>query len=85
MTGWINACKLRRLFQMQYGNSPNDQKYFDLDLMIERSDELRLERARERLEDAYAVKTSHWQTQESIRQLMNRDVLQNIDDWSGLS
>lgn len=70
---------------MHNGNSPNGPKYFDLDLMIERSDELRLERARARLEDAYAVKTPQWQTQESIRQLMNRDVLQNIDDWSGLS
>lgn len=70
---------------MKHGSSHSGQKYFDLDLMIERSDELRLERARERLEDTNAVKTRSWQTQESIRQLMNRDVLQNIDDWSGLS
>lgn len=81
----MGTCKLRRLFSMKPTSSPNGQKYFDLDLLIERSDARRLDQVLERLEDANAVKTRHWQTQESIRQLMNRDVLENIDDWSGLS
>lgn len=85
MTCLPAACTLRRLFIINPTSCIKGKTFFDLDLKIEQSDEIRLERVLERFEDSNAVKTRNWQTQESIRQLMNRDVLANIDDWSGLS
>lgn len=65
--------------------SISEQQFFDLDLRIERSDQIRLDKALDSLEDSNAVRTRNWKTQESIRQLMNRDLIHNIGDWSGLS
>ncbi len=80
-----NVCKIRRLFLMSLNKSSDGGKFFDLDILIERSDTIRLEKALDSLEDGNAVRTRNWQTQESIRQSVNRDLLRNISDWSGLS
>jgi len=64
--------------------SAGPTKYFDLDLRIDESDERRLELAFRRMEFSGTISRIQGVTDASRQQMEQKDILDNIDDWSGL-